>query len=1270
MLRRATRLFWYAGAALLIVAALLLSTARLVLPLLDDYHDELQQWLTQRVEHPVRIERLDLGWYGLGPELRLLDTRLYDRSGEDVLLRLEELRIGIDLWRSWRQERLVSARIALHGSELNLIRREDGRIVLRGREHATPIINPLALTAEQPRIALENVTLSWEDRYLGHPRVVFRDIALRMRNHGDRHQLELQARPAASLGQTLEVRADLILPPEQRDRWHGRLYLNAQGFMLREWLGWYLSERWYVGGVVDARLWATLQAGRLTAAEGELAVHLPVFSSRERAAPLFAGTRLATRAHWNRSGGAWQLSLEELELVQAGRAWPTTGLSLVMAAPAAGSDGGGRRVQLGVDVLPLELLQPALPLLAKAAGLPPDLGALAPQGRVRGLQLGGERHAGGWRDIRFKAGFEALAWQPHARLPGVSGLSASLIGGPQRGRIELDLAGGRLTAPALFRDPLPVGRLAGRLHWQQTGGGLQLRSERLTLANTDIGASGRLRLLLPPNGASPHLSLQAEIERGDAAMTGRYLPAVIMPEKTVNWLDRAIVSGDIHAGSVEFHGRLADFPFQQGEGRMEIRARVRDAILDYHPDWHRIEELDAELAFINQGMHIEAVDGAILGTRLSAVTADIPDLKRSRLSIHGRVRGPLDDMLRFVQDSPLARRGYALGQVQGGGTAGLELDLDLPLRRTHRGTTGVAGQLLLQDNRLQLPDRELALDALSGRIDFTETRVSGSGLEARLWETPVSLELAPLPGTPGLTRVRLAGRLPLLQRLGRAHPPLARYLSGQTDWRLQLDVGRQAEGYPLQIESELEGVAIDLPSPLGKPAAANRPLRLQTRIQPRGTGPLYLRLGDLQAALALDSTARPVTLERATLRYNDGAAELPEGPGLELSGRFDRLSVDAWREVLEAAGEGTALPAPALRRAAFEVQRLEILNQRFSEVGARIRPDLGVWRIDLDGQDIAGRIALPRADSTLPLDLDLDRLVLARGGIDGAGQDIDPARLPPLDVDIMDLTYGDLDLGRVRLRSEPLAHGMEVDSLEVGGDWLKLSARGNWTLREGREASRFDIELHGSDLGQMLNAFGYSGNVEGGATHGEINANWPGAPMDFALKAVEGTLALRIGAGQLVKLEPGAGRVFGLLNLHALPRRLTLDFSDLFKRGFAFDRIEGHFTLIDSNAYTQDLVIQGPSARIDISGRIGLAERDYDQLVTVSPEVTGGLPIAGAIAGGPAVGAALFLADRLLGRQFGQMASYQYSVTGSWEDPVFRRLDEEASAAQEAGGTP
>ena len=1266
MLKRVTRAFWYSAAALLILLALLLSAARLVLPLLDDYHDELQQWLGQQVDLPVRIERLDLGWHGLGPDLRLLNTRLYDRSGEEVLLRLDELRLGIDLWRSWREQRLVSARIALQGSELNLIRRQDGRVVLRGREHVMPILDPLALFAGQPRIELQDLTLGWEDRYLGHPRVELRDIALNLRNRGDRHQFQLTARPAAALGQALELQADLILP-DDRDQWRGRLYLDARGFMLREWLGWYLSERWYVGGMLDARLWATLRDGRLADAEGELAVHLPVFSSRDRAAPLFAGNRLATRVNWNRAEAAWRLNLDQLELVQAGRAWPRTGLSLVMLPP----QDGGQRLQLAVDALALELLQSTLPLLEQRLALPVAVAALQPRGWLRDLQIGAERRGRAWQDLRFRARLEDLAWQPQARLPGLEGLDAELIGTPQRGRVELALDGGQFRAPALFRAPLPIERLAAMVHWQREDQALRLHSPGFELATPDIAGRGRLELALPRAAGSPRLTLQADIERGSAAMASRYIPAGIMRDKTVAWLDRAIVSGDIRSGRVEFDGRLADFPFNQGEGRMEIRARVDNAILDYHPDWHRIEELDAELVFRDQGMHIEAVDGAILGARLGEVTADIPDLKRSRLAVQGRVRGPLDDMLRFVQDSPLSRRGYALGQLQGGGDAGLELELDLPLRRTHERVFRVAGRLRLQDNRLRLPQRELALEALAGEVEFSESQVRASGVQARLWDTPVTLDLAPHPDTEGLTRLQLDGRLPLLERLGRQYAPLARHVAGRTDWRIRLDVGPQAEGYPLQIDSDLDGVAIDLPAPLGKAGEVARPLRLQTRIRDEGMAPVYLRLGDLHAALEL--AAAPATgagpLRRAMLRFNEGAAELPAGPGLELHGSFDRLSLDAWREVLDSTGEDAAPPALELRAAALEVRQLDLFNQRFSDVNVRVQPVPGAWEVALEGPDIAGRIALPRGDSSLPLDLDLERLSLLMGGINGDTADIDPARLPPLDAEVDTLTYGEFDLGRVRLHSEPLVHGLEVDTLEIEGDWLKLSAQGNWTLRESREASRFDIELNGSDLGRMLTAFGYSGNVEDGPTHGEINANWPGAPTDFALAKVEGTLDLRIGAGQLVKLDPGAGRVFGLLNLHALPRRLTLDFSDLFKRGFAFDRIEGSFTLIDGNAYTQDLFIQGPSARIDISGRIGLAERDYDQLVTVTPEVTGGLPIAGAIAGGPAVGAVLYLTDRLLGSWFEQMARYQYTVTGSWEDPVFRRLDRESPAAP-AGDDP
>jgi len=146
----------------------------------------------------------------------------------------------------------------------------------------------------------------------------------------------------------------------------------------------------------------------------------------------------------------------------------------------------------------------------------------------------------------------------------------------------------------------------------------------------------------------------------------------------------------------------------------------------------------------------------------------------------------------------------------------------------------------------------------------------------------------------------------------------------------------------------------------------------------------------------------------------------------------------------------------------------------------------------------------------------------------------------------------------------------------------------------------------------------------------------------------------------LLDVEPGAtGRMLGLLSLNTLPRRLSLDFSDLFSKGFRFDEISGSFVIDDGNAYTNDLLVDGPAAKIEISGRIGLADQDYDELVTVIPSVKTGIPLAGTLAGGPIVGAALLVAQTLLEGKLGainRLAEKQYSVTGPWDDPVIEKL--------------
>ncbi|HFC52887.1 MAG TPA: hypothetical protein ENJ43_00440 [Gammaproteobacteria bacterium] len=199
----------------------------------------------------------------------------------------------------------------------------------------------------------------------------------------------------------------------------------------------------------------------------------------------------------------------------------------------------------------------------------------------------------------------------------------------------------------------------------------------------------------------------------------------------------------------------------------------------------------------------------------------------------------------------------------------------------------------------------------------------------------------------------------------------------------------------------------------------------------------------------------------------------------------------------------------------------------------------------------------------------------------------------------------------------------------------------------------------------MLEALGFSAMVHGSDLVLEGTLGWPGSPMDFSLRNMHGRVELNIGEGYIESMEPGAGRLFGLFSLQALPRRLALDFRDLFSKGFRFDRIRGGIRLGDGNATTRDLLLEGATARIAVSGRTGYVARDYDQHILVIPGDGSNLFVAGALAWGPQAGALIWMAEKLL--RLDKVAQYVYHVTGTWDNPIIVRGREKGAAAPPEG---
>ena len=219
--------------------------------------------------------------------------------------------------------------------------------------------------------------------------------------------------------------------------------------------------------------------------------------------------------------------------------------------------------------------------------------------------------------------------------------------------------------------------------------------------------------------------------------------------------------------------------------------------------------------------------------------------------------------------------------------------------------------------------------------------------------------------------------------------------------------------------------------------------------------------------------------------------------------------------------------------------------------------------------------------------------------------------------------------------------------------------------------SYLTAKLVSTDVEKTTERLNYQPGLVGDDMEVEFDLSWPGGPREDVLALLDGEIGVRFGSRQLDDVEPGAGRVFGLMSIVALPRRLSLDFRDVFAKGFGFDEITGNFRIARGETFTCDLTLKGPAADIGIIGQAGLASRDYNQTAIVNASVGDTLPIVGAVVAGPQVAAALLIFSQIFKKPLQGVGQIYYSIHGSWDEPAIETTDAEAFAATyEAAGCP
>jgi uncharacterized protein YhdP len=687
-----------------------------------------------------------------------------------------------------------------------------------------------------------------------------------------------------------------------------------------------------------------------------------------------------------------------------------------------------------------------------------------------------------------------------------------------------------------------------------------------------------------------------------------------MKKPLINWLDRSIKSGVVSHGGAVYRGRFSDFPFRDPDGQFVVQLYSNSLVLDYQKGWPVIKDAELDASFDSKGVNINIQLARLFSSAITDTNISIADFREPVVDVSGKVKGGVADVVKFVVNSPLNVSNDLL-DIRYKGKAKTNIALHIPLKKG----AGVAysGRVSFDKGGMELLTDAVNIKNIQGDLAFSNDGFNSDNLTAEIFNKTSAINLFSQKINGKIkTYLATGGESDAALLLKSFSIPAYKHAKGNVNWQALLDFSDVKKKVPvLNVKSDLSGVNLDLPAPFRKAVTAKTDFDLKAYFKGKGTSELYIQYGNAASiATRLIKKKQSLAIERGHISFANTQANLPKQKVLHVSGSLREFYPGRWAEHIAAYGE---------------LHKKDTLN-------------------------------IPVSLNMSSLEVEIDE---QKGGKDAA---IRPTDFPVLHGVIKNFGFDGMSLGELSIDAIHHKGGMKLNKLNIHSPDMNFNSSGRWNYAKNKSNSRIKVSLQSNNLGKLFKRLGLAAIINNGKSDVKGSLNWSGTPFDFSLARLNGNLNIYLKDGSIADVEPGAGRVVGLLSLSELPRRLMLDFSDMFKKGLVFDEIKGNVSLEGGNAYSKEIYVESAGADVTLEGRTGLVKRDYDQLVTVIPKVGETLPVASGVLFGSQIGALVLLFEKLMGKEIEKAAARKYKVTGSWEKPLIERIDKPAPPETEA----
>ena len=1242
-------------------AGMVLALRYWVLPQVESYREDIARIVTERSGQKVTIGAISANWDGLRPQLVLEQVTVYDLAGRPAL---ELARVDNTLsWLSVPARELRFHALDIYRPTLNVRRDERGVLSVAGIEVAAGEGSGGfgEWVLRQRDVEIHDATIVWNDELRKAPQLELKNVSLQLYSRGGRHRFGVQATPPRDLAAPLDLRGDVTGESLRSfTDWTGELFLRLDYVDIAAWRTWFPFPIDLPRGAGAVRAWLTFSRDELVDAVADVRL-ANVLTRLGAELPQLDLAQLSGRVGWKQSDGELEVSTSRLSLTtHDGLKVPPTDFVLRMAGGGDTSKPARGEVRASViDLGPLATLADHLPLGNRTRAF---LAEYSPKGLFNDVVLRwtGEWHEPGEYNIRGR--FQNVALSAVGKIPGFKGVTGTVEANERGGILALNSRKTVVEMPRVFRDEHEFDTLSAQLSWTRTGGETELRLNNIAFSNAHL--AGTLIGTYRTAGATAgNIDLTGNLTRADARYAGRYIPLVVA-RRARDWLDAAFLSGESGNVSLRLKGPLDDFPFTGGKtGLFQVAARVSGGVLHYADGWPRITNIAGDLLFRNGRMDVYARQGMISGVRLARVHVDLPDLMAQDkiLGVNGDAEGATADYFRFIETSPvLGMIDHFTDGWQGQGTGKLNLKLAIPLSDTNKAK--VAGSYQFSGNTVTLSSELPPVEQAAGRVDFTENGVRVQSVKGLFLGGPVSITAASARDSG--VRINVQGRVNTDAARRAGVPAWAQRLRGATDWRAQFVTRKRSAD--VVIESGLQGLAVDLPAPLAKSASESMPMRFERRQLSAKEDRISFSAGNVVSLILLRRLdGDKATIARGNVHFGGAAAE-PARNGLWVAGAVSALDLDRWLAVFPPTDGAAPVEAGGID---LKLGSADVLGRRFSDLAISATVQRGQWRAALKGPELEGAVTwVPQGTGRLTARMGTLAVPEESPGaaeLEAAQARKEPRKLPELDIVAEQFINKGRPLGRLEVAAVPEENAWRIDRLRLSSPDGTIDVDGSWQFGTARPRTRVNVLLETGDIGRLLARFGYPEGVKGGTAKLQGSLAWSGAPYEFDVPSLGGSFSLQAAKGQFVKLDPGIGKLLGVMSLQSLPRRLSLDFKDVFSEGFAFDEIAGTVNVKRGSAATDNLRIRGPAAHIVMRGDVDLAHETQNLRVRITPQVMETVSVAGALVGGPIAGVAAYIAQQVLRDPFGKLVGFEYGVTGSWSDPVVQRLARAGEAPPE-----